>query len=71
MLLGFLQGYSYLLQSEAQGHVCDFTLTHVEYGVLGSESPPVEQPPEKARNISMTHQPTEVAWFLLNQTDLL
>lgn len=51
--------------------MCDFTLAHIEYGVLRSDSPRIEQPPEKARNISMTHQPTDVAQALLNQTDLL
>ena len=56
---------------EAQGCVCDFTPAHIEYGVLRSVAPQIEQPPEKARNMSLTHQLTDVAWFLLNQTDLL
>lgn len=56
---------------EAQGRVCDFTPAHIEYGVPRSDSPQIEQPPEKARNMSLTQQLTDVAWFLLNQTDLL
>ena len=56
---------------EALGCVCDFTPAHIEYGVLRSDSPQIAQAPEKARNMSMTHQLTNVAWFLLNQTDLL
>lgn len=51
--------------------MCDFTLAHTEYGVPGRDSPPVKQLPEKARNISVTHPSTDVAWFLLNQIDLL
>lgn len=69
MLPDFFQGYSNILQRWVEG-MCDFTLAHKEYGVLGSDSPLMEQPPEKARNISMTHQPADVAGFLLNQTDL-
>lgn len=48
---------------EVQGHVCDFTLAHTEYGTLRSASPPMKQLPEKARNIPMTHQPTDVVRF--------
>lgn len=51
--------------------MCDFTLAHIKYGVPRSDSPQIGQPPEKAKNISVTHQTTDAVWFFLNLTDSL